>query len=69
MLTKQYPPMSKDTKIGLRATRAAIQEYGDVNSVPVTLNLVIAVENSGMMYNEHSRQEQLKKEHTGKIES
>ena len=38
--------MAEEAIIGLRTTKAAAQECGDFNNVPVTLDMVKAAENS-----------------------
>ena len=39
MLTKQNVSMKDETIIGLRATKAAVQDYGGVQNVPITLDM------------------------------
>ena len=53
--------MKKETVIGLRTGKAAIQDYGGVAKVPITLDLVKDTENSYTLYNEHLRKEQAQK--------
>ena len=45
MLMKQKLSIKKETVIGLRIVRAAIQGYISVDKVPITLDQVKAVEN------------------------
>ena len=40
MLTKQNMTLSEETIIGLRALKAVVEECGDVNKVPITLDLL-----------------------------
>ena len=49
---------------GLRSVKAAIQEYGGVDKVPITLDTVKTAENSCRLYNEHLREENAKKRQT-----
>ena len=52
MLTKQKVSMKKETVIGLRTVKAAIQDYGGVDKIPITLDLVKTAENSYRLYND-----------------
>ena len=58
MLTKESTLMDDKTLVGLRV----ITEYGNVDNIPVTLNVVKAAEKSHLLYEEHLKQEQLKKQ-------
>ena len=49
------------TIIGLRASKAAVEECGGVNKVPITKDLLKAATNSHRMYTEHLREEDAKK--------
>ena len=60
MLTKQNVFLSEETFIGLRTTKAAVEECGAVNKVPITLYLMKVANNSYRMYMEHLRQENAK---------
>ena len=53
--------MKRETLTGLRSVKAAIQEYGGVDKVPITLDTVKTAENSCRLYNEHLREENAKK--------
>ena len=44
LLTKQNVSMKDETGIGLRATKAAVQDYGGVQNVPITLDMIKIVE-------------------------
>ena len=39
---------------------AALEEYGEVDKVPITLDMVKTAENSYCLYNEHLKEEQVK---------
>ena len=45
MLTKMNTKMSEETVNGLRSTKAAVQKYGHASKVPITLEMVKAVQN------------------------
>ena len=45
MLIKMNIRMSEETIIGLRSTKPAAQEYGHASKVPITLEMVRAVQN------------------------
>ena len=49
--------MKDETIIGLRAMKAAVQNYGDVQNVPITLDMIKVFEKSHHLYIEHLRQE------------
>ena len=53
--------MKDETIIGLRATKTAVQDYGDVQNIPITLDMINVVEKSHHTYTEHLRQEAAKK--------
>ena len=40
MLTKQNVSMKGETIIGLRATKAAVQDYCGIQNVPITLDMI-----------------------------
>ena len=61
MLTKQNVSMKDETIIGLKATKAAVQDYGGVQNVPITLDMIKIVEKSQYLYTEHLIQEAAKK--------
>ena len=61
MLTKMNTRMSEETINGLRSTKAAVQEYGHTSKVPITLEMVKAVQNSYKLYSQHIREEQQRK--------
>ena len=61
MLTKMNTKMSEETINGLRSTKAAAQEYGHASKVPITLEMVKAVQNSYNLYSQHIREEQQRK--------
>ena len=58
MLTKMNTKMSEETINSLRSTKAAVQEYGHASKVPITLEMVKAVQNSYNLYSQHIREEQ-----------
>ena len=53
--------MKRETLTGLRSVKAAVQEYGGMDKVPITLDTVKAAENSYRLYNENLRPEQARK--------
>ena len=55
-------PWPRRQIIGIRATKDAMQEYGGMKNVPITLDIVKIAENSYLMYNKHLRQENLRKD-------
>ena len=61
MLTKQNVALNEETIIGLRASKAAIEQCGGVNKVPITKDLLKAATNSHRMYTEHLREKDAKK--------
>ena len=58
MLTKMNTRMSEETINGLMSTKAAVQEYGRASKVPITLEMVKAVQNSYKFYSQHIRKQQ-----------
>ena len=52
MLTKQNISMSEEANIGHRTTKVARQEYGGVNNVSTTLDVINVAENSHFMHTE-----------------
>ena len=63
MLTKQNMSMKDETIIELRTTKAAVQDYGGEQNVPVTLDMIKVVKKSHHLYAEHLRQEAAKEKH------
>ena len=61
MLTKQNVSMKNETIIGLRTTRAAVQDSSGVQDVAITLDMIKFVRKSHHFYTEHFRQEAAKK--------
>ena len=53
--------MSKETINDLRSTKAAVQEHGHASKVPITLEMVKAVQNSYKLYSQHIREQQQRK--------
>ena len=53
MLTKQNVALNEETIIGLRASKAAVEECGGVIKVPITKDLLKAATNSHRIYTEH----------------
>ena len=53
--------MNDETIIGLRAAKAAVQDNGDVQNVPFTVDMIKVVEKSHYLYTESLRQEAAKK--------
>ena len=53
--------MKDETIIGLRATKAAVPDYGGVQNVPITLDMIKDVKMSHHLYTEDWRQEAAKK--------
>ena len=53
--------MKDETIIGLRATKAALQDYCGVQNVSMTLDMIKVVEKSPHLYTGHLRQEAAKK--------
>ena len=64
VVTKQNVSMKREALTGLRRVKAAEQDYGGVDKVPITLDTVRVAENSYRMYNEHLKEEQAKKRQT-----
>ena len=65
MLTKQNVSVKGETIIGLRATKAAVQDYGGIQNVPITLDMIKVVEKSHHLYTEHLRQEAATEKYKG----
>ena len=61
MLTKQNVSIKDESIIGLRTTKAAVQDYGGVQNAPNTVDMIKVVEKSHHLYTEHLRQEAAKK--------
>ena len=53
VVTKQNVSMKRETLTGLRSVKTAVQDYGGVDKMPITLDTVKVAENSYRMYNEH----------------
>ena len=53
MLIKQNVSMRDETITGLRATKAAVQDYGSVQNVPFTQNVIKVFKKSHQLYTEH----------------
>ena len=62
IVIKQKVSMKKETVIGVRIVKAAIQGYGGLDKVTITLDLVKVAEISYRLYNEHLREEQAQKD-------
>ena len=62
VVTKQNMTMKRETLTGLCSVKAAIQEYGGVDKVPITLDTVKTAESSCRLYNEHLRERRKCKE-------
>ena len=60
VVTKHNVSMKKETITGLQSVKAAVEEYGGVDKVPINLDVVKTAENSYHLYNEHLREEQAK---------
>ena len=58
---KQNVLMKDETIIGLRATKAAVQDYGCVQNVPIMLDMIKFVEKCHHLYTMHLRQEAARK--------
>ena len=61
MLTKQNMALNEETIIRLRDSKAAVEECGGVNKVPITKDLLKVATNSHRLYTEHLREENAKK--------
>ena len=61
MVTKSNTSLKPETLRGLRAIICAIDEYGGVTKVPITLDMVSAAERSHSIYKQHLREEESKK--------
>ena len=55
MPTKQKVSMKKETVLGLRTVKTFIQDYGGVDKVLITLDLVMTTEDSCRLYNNQLR--------------
>ena len=53
-------PLSEETIIGLRDIKAAAEDCGSVNKVPLTLDLLKVANNSHRMYLDYLRQQNAK---------
>ena len=60
VVTKHNVSMKKETITGFQSVKAAVEEYGGVDKVPITLDTVKTAENSCHLYNVHLREEQAK---------
>ena len=61
MVIKSNTSLKPETLRGLRAIKCAIDEYGGVTKVPITLDMVSAAERSHSIYKQHLREEESKK--------
>ena len=61
IVTKSNTSLKPETLRGLRAIKCAINEYGGVIKVPITLDMVSAAERSHSIYKQHMREEESKK--------
>ena len=61
IVTKCNVSMKKETITGLQSVKAAVEEYGGVDKVPITLDTVETAENSYHLYNEYLRENKLKR--------
>ena len=61
MLTKMNTRMSEETINDLKSTKAAVQVYGHTSKVPITFEMVKAVQNSYKLYSQHIREQQQRK--------
>ena len=61
IVTKSNTSLKPETLRGLRAIKCAINEYGGVTKVPITLDMVSAAERSHSIYKQHMREEESKK--------
>ena len=50
MLTKKNMSMKDETIIGLRAVKVAVKDYGGVQNVPITLDMIKVVKKSHHIY-------------------
>ena len=58
MLTKMNTRKNEETINGLRSTNVAVQAYGHTSKVPITLEMVKAVQNLHKLYSQHIREQQ-----------
>ena len=68
IVTKSNTSLKPETLRGLRAIKCAINEYGGVTKVPITLDMVSAAERSHSIYKQHMREEESKKKKKEKEE-
>ena len=61
IVTKSNTSLKPETLRGLRAIKCAINEYGGVTKVRITLDMVSAAERSHSIYKQHMREEESKK--------
>ena len=61
MVTKQNVSVKDETIIGLRATKAAVQDYGGLQNVPITWDMTKVAKKSNYLHSEQLRQEAAKK--------
>ena len=61
IVTKSNTSLKPETLRGLRVIKCAINEYGGVTKVPITLDMVSAAERSHSIYKQHMREEESKK--------
>ena len=60
VVTKHNVSMKKETITGLQSVKVALEEFGGVEKVPITLDTVKTAEYPHHLYNEHLREEQAK---------
>ena len=62
MLTKNNTLLKPETLRGLRAIKCAIDEFGGVTQIPITLDMINAADKSRSVYSQYLREEELKKQ-------
>ena len=58
MVTESDTQLKPENVRGLGAIKCAIDEYGGVTKVPITLDMVSAAERSHTIYKQHLRDEE-----------
>ena len=61
MLAKQNVSVKDETVVGLRETKVAVQDYGTLQNVPITPDMIKVVKKCHHLYTECLRQEAVKK--------
>ena len=61
MLTKNNTLLKPETLRGLRAIKCAIDEFGGVTQIPITLDMINAADKSHSVYSQYLREELKKK--------